>query len=498
MKYSKDLINLLLRKNSLTLNKIKKLYFCKTKSVNVFNAKCDELNNVFMILLAESISKENDYIALKSFDSFVDCFQDKSHKKNIEQKIKKIAITIVRYLLENGYAYPSFETDAELEFIKSRQAMLGVKIGFYGSWACYRDQSKGKIIEYLMNKKSYVIRFRAQGNNNNFIPYGSSIHMPDDVILINKNKTPTKFFKQLIFDLFNNTAVSICQEVNSEQELIKKQIFKLLHCKYYSIIQINKLKLVNYRMKEDNYHRLKYYQKYGYPIDVLKQFLITIIHNNHLSFKHMALTKTKCEELKVKNTLIFDVNNFNKFSTEYFSNVNVIKETSKIINWVSVFKIDIYIKLIRDVRLTNKYLRMILYFIKKRKDVINYCDIFSKYGYVFHEIFQNLKYEGNFQRKIKFNNHILKALKTVLIHSFSVIRKNCGLNIFTEKVVTEYESYNDDFIGKITERDVMHLLRFILTKQNTGPDLKDLMLVFGKKEVCKRLEMFCDYFKVKL
>lgn len=52
---------------------------------------------------------------------------------------REIYHSYAKYLIEQGRAYPCFATPEEIDEIRKKQEAAGLRTGFYGVWAKYRD-----------------------------------------------------------------------------------------------------------------------------------------------------------------------------------------------------------------------------------------------------------------------------------------------------------------------------------------------------------------------
>ena len=78
---------------------------------------------------------------------------------------KEIYQAYAKYLLEQGKAYPCFATAEELEEMRKTQEVAGVKPGYYGVWAKYRNLTVEEAAEKIN---------RAKANGNRVISVGTT------------------------------------------------------------------------------------------------------------------------------------------------------------------------------------------------------------------------------------------------------------------------------------------------------------------------------------
>lgn len=77
---------------------------------------------------------------------------------------EKKYMILIKYLVENDYAYPCFCTSEEIEEIREVQEKRKDRIGYYGRWAVCRNLSNEERALKIQNKESYVLRIKSQGD----------------------------------------------------------------------------------------------------------------------------------------------------------------------------------------------------------------------------------------------------------------------------------------------------------------------------------------------
>ena len=110
-------------------------------------------------------------------------------------------------LVEDGKAYPCFCTEDELSSMREAQEAKGVNTGYYGEWAVWRDRPFEDIEAALAENKSWVLRFRSEGNPEKYIHLNDlvkgKIDMPEndqDIVLLKSDGIPTYHFAHVVDD----------------------------------------------------------------------------------------------------------------------------------------------------------------------------------------------------------------------------------------------------------------------------------------------------------
>ncbi|MDP2946219.1 MAG: glutamate--tRNA ligase family protein, partial [bacterium] len=117
--------------------------------------------------------------------------------------------TVVKYLIEQGLAYPCFCSPENLEQISQQQGIEKLRPGYYGRWAKCRDNSNEKIVELISQGVPFVIRFKSNGNFLRKITVQDLIKgeklLPEndlDVVLLKSEGLPTYHFAHVVDDHF--------------------------------------------------------------------------------------------------------------------------------------------------------------------------------------------------------------------------------------------------------------------------------------------------------
>ena len=125
----------------------------------------------------------------------------------IQSKRLDIYKVFAKYLVSKGYAYPCFASQEELEGIRKDQVNSGVRTGYYGKWAKWRDADITDIKGALDEGKKFVIRLYSTGNLEkkftfkDLVKGGCTFSENDmDVVLLKSDGYPTYHFAHPIDD----------------------------------------------------------------------------------------------------------------------------------------------------------------------------------------------------------------------------------------------------------------------------------------------------------
>ena len=152
----------------------------------------------------------------------------------IQSERKEIYETYAKYLIENGYAYPCFCSEEEIENIRVIQEASKERIGYYGHWAKCRDLSNEERIRRIKNGEKYIIRFKSPGNFENKVVFNDlvrgQIEFPEndlDIVLIKSDGLPLYHFAHVVDDHLMHTTHVLRGEEWVSSVPVHLQLFKV-------------------------------------------------------------------------------------------------------------------------------------------------------------------------------------------------------------------------------------------------------------------------------
>ena len=213
----------------------------------------------------------------------------------IQSERTEIYQTYVKDLIIQGYAYPCFMKEEEIESIKEEQKVAKTKVGIYGMYAQDRDLTLDEIKKQLDNNDEYVIRLKSPRNPENIIKFHDEIKgdisFPEydmDMVLLKKDGTPTYHLAHAIDDHLMHTTHVIRGDEWVSSIPLHVQLFKILGFdlpKYCHTAPITKkdeetgnIRKLSKRL--DPEAAVSYYHEMGIPIPAVKLYLATILNSN--------------------------------------------------------------------------------------------------------------------------------------------------------------------------------------------------------------------------
>ena len=213
-----------------------------------------------------------------------------------QSKRAEIYHIVAKQLVKDGLAYPCFCSSEELTDLRAQQEKDGALItGYFGKYAKCRELTLEEIEKNLNDGKSYVLRFRSQGDEEKKIAFDDmirgKIEMPENVIdevLLKSDGIPTYHFAHICDDHFMRTTHVIRAEewlssVPKHIAIFKACGFKVP--KYAHLSQVMKLdeddgNKRKISKRKDPEAAVSYFFEAGFPRESILEYLFTLINSN--------------------------------------------------------------------------------------------------------------------------------------------------------------------------------------------------------------------------
>jgi glutamyl-tRNA synthetase len=423
-------------------------------------------------------------------------------------------------MLKNGLAYPCFMTNDEQEQMRVQQKKQGVKTGYYGTWAIWRNVKQEEVIAALDSGKPFVIRYRSDGNPNQRIIINDLIRgrleLPEDdndIVLLKSDGLPTYHFAHVIDDHLMRTTTVIRGDEWLSSLPLHIQLSKVLGFKpfeYGHLSTIQKIDENGSRRKlskrKDPEASVEYYFSYGYPVEAVKDYLMNIANPGFEMWKKENPNKTyaeykfSIEKMPSSGGGLLDLTKLNDVSKEFIGEMSADEIVARSIAWSKEFDIQLYEILTGDVKYTKKVFSIERgkSTIKKRKDIAHFSQIKDQYSLFFRKYFEEMVLEKEVIEKISsFNKNDIKNIIDSFIDTYNEADDNAiwfdKVKIISEKLgyttnLKEYRKHPEKFKGSVI--DVANILRAAITKRFQSPDLCDVMKTIGRDESILRLTNF--------
>lgn len=431
----------------------------------------------------------------------------------IQSQRKEIYETYAKKLIEEGYAYPCFCTEEDLNNMREKQEHKKTRIGYYGNWAKCRDLSNDERAERIKNGEKYIIRLKSPGIFERKVILNDlvrgKIEMPEndiDVVLIKGDGLPIYHFAHVIDDHLMRTTHVLRGEEWISSYPIHTQLFSILKFKepkFGHLGLVMKIDENGARRKlskrKDPEAAVSFYHEKGIPIEAVKLYLLTIANSNFEAWLDSNPTASiydfKFDFKKMSDSgSLFDVEKLFNISKNYISKLTAREVYDNLLKYTKEYDENFYELIKKYESYTTNILNIEREQKKPRKDYACYSDVKNQIWYMYDEMF-NYQSEYEFQ-KIVDKQEIITILNTYIEKYydesddketwFNKIKELCDELGYASNM-KEYKENPDNFKGNVS--DVSTVIRVALTKKSMTPDLYEIMKLLGKERIKERFEL---------
>lgn len=490
----------------------------------------DETDGVFYLRIEDTDQKRsvengiqgivND---LKNFDIKIDegvigeNEQIGNYGPYIQSQRKEIYECYAKSLIERGLAYPCFCTPEEIEETRKIQELNKERIGYYGSFAKCRNMSNEERAERIKNGEHYIIRLKSPGDYEKKVVFNDLVRgkiiFPEndlDVVLIKSDGLPIYHFAHVIDDHLMRTTHVLRGEEWVSSVPVHIQLFDILGFKLPQYAHLGLVMKIDEETgakrklskRKDKEAAVSYYHNMGIPVEAVKLYLMTIGNSNFEEWLNQnpnaSLNDFKFNFKKMSASgSLFDLEKLVNISRNYISRLSKEEVYDKEIAWAKEFDPDFAALLEKHKEYALEMFNIERCQKKPRKDYANFKEIKSYTWYMFDELFTgDISYE--FQA-INDMEEIKKILKLYLDKYYNENDdeqtwferlKDLSMELGYAREVKEYKENPDKYKGHVG--DISMVLRVAMTSKAMTPNLYQIMKLFGKERVIKRLHLVID------
>ena len=494
---------------------------------SLFGSFCDyvfakQTKGVFFLRIEDTDQKRSVENGVEGIYNDLDAFEiyaDESEKAGgkygpyIQSKRTEIYQTYIKDLIVQGYAYPCFMTEDEINEIREEQEINKQKIGIYGVYAVDRDLSLEEVKEHLNNKDEYVIRLKSPGNSNKEVEIidlvKGKIKFPEhdvDTVLLKKDGTPTYHFAHAIDDHLMHTTHVIRGDEWVSSVPLHVQLFEILGFKrpeYVHTAPITKKEDGSIRKlskRKDPEAKVSYYDEVGIPIAAVKLYLATILNSNFEEWYLNNSDKTiddftfTFDKMAVGGTL-FDLDKLNNISKTYFSRKSGEEVFNETLEWSKKHDVE-YSKILEE----NKEDMIKFLSIEKdgprpRKDISKYSEVKEEFSYAIDKMFEEEHYKKNESEKEYDTELVLNYVNNYLdldVNNEEWFNKIKEFAIESGYASSPKEYKNDPEKYKGHVGDICEAIRVMITGRLKSPDLFSIMKILGKERIISRINLYIN------
>lgn len=417
-------------------------------------------------------------------------------------------------MVAKGDAYPCFITEEQLAQIREEQEEEGVRTGYYGKWAKWRDASYEDVKEQKEKGVPFAIRLYSTGDIDNSFEMTDAIkgrvtlrENDMDTILLKSDGFPTYHFAHPIDDTLMEITMVIRGEewfasVPLHYELFQKLGFKQIPYMHFSTL----MKLDNegktkrkLSKRKDPEADVQYYIENGYPNEGILQYLLTLANSNFYDWKIQNPNKDFNEfQLKFekfnKAGALFDIVKLEDICKDFISTLSAEDVYDRSLDWARKYDEETAKLLEENREYCIKIFNIERSGNKIRKDMVKFRDCKDQLRIFFDNTFNSEDYED-------VSNRIGRDLQKDIVEKYiNIYNPDEENTVWFENIKKlgeelgfcsdrkEYEANKEKYRG--TVGDVAMVLRVAITKRTQSPDLYQVMNVLGKEKVVQRLEEY--------
>ncbi len=415
--------------------------------------------------------------------------------------------TLGKYLVEEGFAYPCFATEEELNDIRDKQTKENKNPGYYKEYAIYRDADIELIETKLKeNNNKFVLRFRVPDNVEERISFEDRIKGPvemenniNDFVLLKEDGIPTYHFAHACDDHLMGTTVVIRGDEWLSSFPVHLQLFNSLKFPlpmFAHVAPIMKLDGESRRKlskRKDPESSAEFYLEKGYPIKSVYAYILTLINSNfeewylQNSDKDLFEFKVSFDNMSRSGSL-YDIVKLDSIASEIIYNTSLEENFNNLVEWAKKYDIEVLNRINTDVDFVKRLLSTQGPLSnEKRKDMVCYSDFMHMFGPIYNDVYDSgdceTLFNDNIKNKEEFVNELVNYFTNDTEETLKDIAKRLGY-VDKKKFTKEPELYNGVIFNFYKG------LRLALTNQEHGISLDDIILVLSNEEKVRRLKKF--------
>lgn len=417
---------------------------------------------------------------------------------------REIYHSYAKYLIEQGRAYPCFATPEEIDEIRKKQEAAGLRTGFYGVWAKYRDLPVDEAIARIKNGDKFVIRLRSQGREDRKIKVKDAvrgfIEFPEndqDAVLIKADGLPVYHFAHVVDDHLMRTTIVVRGEEWISSTPLHIEIFQAFgfkppkYAQVPSILKEDDGKKRKISKRKDPEAAVDYYHKEGIPSDAVNEYLMNIINSSFEGWRRANPTKPM-NEFKLElskmgvSGAVFDMVKLLDVSKNVIARYSAEQVYSFANEWAKQYDEELA-QMLSDKEYGLKVFGIERENSKKpRKDLSKWSDVKENIIYMYNkpESYDFDKINGEEVIKVikeYINVYNSNDDKETWFSKMKDVAEKCGY----AREVKEYKADPEKWPGHVG--DISSVIRVAITGRRNTPNLYEIMNVLGNDEVITRL-----------
>ena len=427
----------------------------------------------------------------------------------IQSERKEIYQAFIKYLIEQGMAYPCFCSEEQIEETRKMQEATKARIGYYGRYAVCRNIKLEDAYNRIKNGEKFIIRLKSPGNFERKIIVNDlvkgKIEFPEndlDIVIMKSDGLPTYHFAHLVDDhLMRTTHITRGDEWVSSLPIHVQlfQMFGFEQPKYAHLSPIMKQDGDTKRKlskRKDPEAAMSYYAELGIPVEAVHLYLMTIANTNFEQWydqnKDKSIDDFKFDFKKISASgALFDVEKLNNISRNYISYLKAEDVYERLLTWAKEYDKEFVEILTKYKDYSIKIFSIERYQKKPRKDYESWSSIKKNIWYMYDEFFKDFEYDFD---KITDREEISRILSTYIEKYYnSKDDKETWFNKVKELTdelgycsdMKQYKENPDNYKGSVA--DISTVIRVALTSSKMTPDLYEIMNLLGEDRIKERI-----------
>ena len=428
----------------------------------------------------------------------------------IQSERKEIYHAFLKHLVEIGRAYPCFCTKEELDSVREAQEKSKIRPGYHGRYAKCRNLSIEEAIEKIKAGEEFALRFKSMGDFDKKFVFDDlvkgRIELPENdedfVIMKSGDLLPTYHFAHLVDDhLMHTTHVVRGEEwlpsVPKHIELFSSFGYKAPKYIQYPLIlkkEGNTVRKISKRKDPEFF--VSYYEEKGYPYEAVIESLLTIINSNfeewRLSHPEDSYWDFTFNPKKMSSSgCFYDLDKLDNISKNVLSKKTKDEVYDALLEWTEKYDNEFALLLKKYESYTKDILNIEREQKKPRKDFSCYSEIKNQIFYMYVELYHDFTYDwGTITDKEEIKKILELYISKYYNESddkdtwFNKIKALCDELGYASNM-KDYKENPDNYKGSVA--DVSTVIRVSLTSSSMTPDLYEIMKIFGKDRIIKRL-----------
>ncbi|MDL2352548.1 MAG: glutamate--tRNA ligase family protein, partial [Pseudomonadota bacterium] len=424
---------------------------------------------------------------------------------------KPIYQSCVRWLLEQGHAYPCFASTEELQALREAQAKHKVPPGYWGTWAIWRDKTAADVDVALAAGKPFVIRLRSTGGRDERVTLPDtireSIEFPanqTDVVLLKADGMPTYHLAHVVDDHFMRTTDVVRGNEWLASYPMHAEMFGLFGWappRFAHISPIEKNDGSSRRKlskRSDPEASVGWYMEAGYPKQAVIEYLLNLIDGRFEEWRG-ANPGVSNEEFQIelermnRAGALFDLAKLDSVSRDVVGAMSADAIFDAALVWASDHAADFATHFGADPAYSQAILDIERHGERPRKDIVRWEQLPADIGYFFDDTYGALVPEAQAALTALQPAPPEGMLSAVAAAFDPALARDewlewlraLGLTYGYAPNVKAFKAAPDEFRGHFG--DFAGALRIVLAARRNTPDLFEVMQVLGKERVVARL-----------